>query len=158
MPDFHEDYLIRIAEAHDAGIIAEHRAAMFRDMGRISPQQYELLRKASESWIAGLFANGQYVGWFVEHRKAVVAGGGILIRESFPVPECCRVGRWAHIVNVYTDPNHRRRGLAQRLMQTMLDWCASHAIDQVTLAASDEGRPLYEALGFKPTTDMKLHR
>jgi GNAT superfamily N-acetyltransferase len=156
MPDLNEDYLIRIAAARDAGIIGEHRAAMFRDMGLLAPQQYESLRKASESWIAGLYANGQYVGWLVEHQTAVVAGGGILLRESFPVPECCRVDRWAHIVNVYTDPNHRRRGLARRLMKTMLDWCAIQAIGHVTLAASDEGRPLYEDLGFTPTNDMKL--
>jgi predicted GNAT family N-acyltransferase len=45
-----------------------------------------------------------------------------------------------------------------KLMETMLEWCASHEIDQVTLAASDEGRPLYRALGFKPATDMKLVR
>jgi GNAT superfamily N-acetyltransferase len=41
-------------------------------------------------------------------------------------------------------------GLARKLMETMLEWCASHEIDQVTLAPSDEGRPLYRALGFKP--------
>ena len=36
--------------------------------------------------------------------------------------------------------------------------CKSQPMDHVTLAASDEERPLYEALGFQPTTDMKLAR
>jgi GNAT superfamily N-acetyltransferase len=150
------DYLIRAARADDANTIAEHRAAMFRDMGLVSAREYELLREASRPWISSILASGQYLGWLVEHQKAVVAGGGILIRDLMPVPGCYRVGRWGHIVNVYTDPNHRRRGLARRLMNTILDWCKSHQIDQVTLAASDEGRPLYEALGFAPTSEMKL--
>jgi len=43
-------------------------------------------------------------------------------------------------------------------METILDWCASQGIDHVTLAASDEGKPLYESLGFKPTSEMKLSK
>jgi GNAT superfamily N-acetyltransferase len=116
------------------------------------------MRRAAEPWVAGLLANGQYVGWLVERGGAVVAGGGMLIRESSPFPGCYRVGRWGHVVNVYTDSAHRRLGLARRLMQTMLDWCEQNAIDHVTLAASEEGRPLYEALGFTATNDMKLNK
>lgn len=156
MPDLKEEYSIRPAELLDATIISEHRAAIFRDMGVLAAEEYEPLRKASEPWIAGLLANGQYVGWLVERDNAIVAGGGILIHERGPVPGCCRVGRRGHIINVYTDHGHRRRGLARRLIQTMLDWCEQNAIDQVTLAASDEGRPLYESLGFRPTNDMRL--
>ena len=98
------------------------------------------------------------MGWLVEQRRTVVAGGGIFVRELGPVPGCYRVGRWGHIANLYTEPAHRRHGLARRLMRTMLDWCNSHDIDHVTLAASDEGRPLYESLGFKATSEMKLSK
>src|SRR5438309_1564083 len=147
------EYVIRPTGKSDAPIIAQQRAAMFRDMGAVSQHESELLRNASEPWLAELLNNGDYVGWLVEHGKAVVAGGGIIVRESAPVPGCYRVGRWARIVNVYTDPGHRRRGLARRLMNTMLDWCASHEMDHVTLAASGEGRPLYESLGFKSTNE-----
>jgi GNAT superfamily N-acetyltransferase len=131
---------------------------MFRDMGSVSAEDAELLRMASEPWLSGLLANGDYIGWLVEYRRIVVAGGGILVRELGPVPGCYRVGRWGHIVNLYTEPGHRRRGLARRLMTTILDWCAVHGIDHVTLAASDEGRALYESLGFKPTSEMSLSK
>src|SRR5262249_44529719 len=101
------------AVARDARVIAGQRAAMFRDMGILSPDEHENLVEASEHWIAGLLAASRYAGWLVEHRNVVVAGGGILIGESMPVPKRRRVGKWAHIVNVYTDPEHRRRGLAE---------------------------------------------
>jgi GNAT superfamily N-acetyltransferase len=117
-----------------------------------------LLIDASEPWPSGLLANEGYFGWLVEHEDLVVAGGGILLRELPPTPGCLRLGRWAHVVNVYTEPGHRRRGLARSLMNVLLDWCAANAIDQVTLAASDEGRPLYESIGFTATADMKLRR
>jgi GNAT superfamily N-acetyltransferase len=156
MPDSQPDYRIRPAEPRDVPVIAHHRAAMFRDMGSIPQQDYELLRQASVDWIAGLFTVGGYAGWLVDHQDIVVAGGGILLREMGPLPGSYHPNRWAHIVNVYSEPGHRRRGLARQVMQTMLDWCADRSFDLVTLAASDEGRPLYKSLGFVPTNDMRL--
>jgi GNAT superfamily N-acetyltransferase len=153
-----EQYVVRTAAADDAQIIARQRALMFRDMGSVSEDELELLRRASQPWLSANLTAGDYIGWFVEHSKTVVAGCGIHLRELAPVPGCYRIGRWAHIANLYTDPANRRRGLARRLMRTMLDWCMSHGIDHVTLSASDEGRPLYESLGFEPTSDMKLSK
>jgi len=144
-----EPIVIRRATVEDAVTIARHRAAMFRDMGELSPDDFDVLRKASEDWLAPRLANGEYVGWLVEQNGVVVAGGGLLLREMWPVPGCCRAGRWAHVGNVYTERNHRRRGLARAVMEAILQWCKSNAIDHVTLAASREGRPLYEFLGFE---------
>jgi len=156
MPDSNEDYVIRSAGVGDAQVIARQRASMFRDMGSVSPEESELLRKASEPWFSDLLTGGDYLAWLVEHDGAVVAGGGIFVQEGGPAPGRYRMGRLGHIANVYTEPAHRRRGLARRLMETMLNWCASNGIDHVTLGASDEGKPLYESLGFKPTSNMML--
>ena len=60
------------------------------------------------------------------------------------------------IVNVYTEPAYRRRGLARRLMIAMLDWLRQQGYGTVSLHASDYGRPLYESLGFKVTNEMRL--
>lgn len=153
-----EEYIIRLASAADAGEIARQRARMFQDMGLNSPEETELLREASVPWLAERMEAGDYVGWLVERQGGVVGGGGILLRESGPVPGCLRVGRAGHIVNVYVEPGHRRRGLARRVMETILEWCLREGIDHVTLSASDEGRALYESLGFRTTREMKLAR
>jgi hypothetical protein len=41
-------------------------------------------------------------------------------------------------------------------MVAMLDWLRQQGYDTVSLHASDYGRPLYEALGFKATNEMRL--
>jgi hypothetical protein len=38
----------------------------------------------------------------------------------------------------------------------MIDWCRENGFINVGLHASDEGRPVYEQLGFKPTNEMRL--
>jgi GNAT superfamily N-acetyltransferase len=54
----------------------------------------------------------------------------------------------AYLPNVYVDDEHRRRGLARRLTETVLAWCRERGMGRVVLHASDEGRSLYESLGF----------
>jgi hypothetical protein len=41
-------------------------------------------------------------------------------------------------------------------MRTMIDWCKQEGYAAVYLHASDNGKPLYESLGFEPTTEMRL--
>lgn len=131
---------------------------MFFDMSAVSHEESEELFVATGPWTAQLLLRGEYVGWLVEEHANVIAGGGIYLRELPPSPGCLKVGRWGHIANVYTAPAHRRRGIARCLMGEILQWCTDHPIDLVTLAASDEGRPLYESLGFVGTSDMRLPR
>jgi predicted acetyltransferase len=64
--------------------------------------------------------------------------------------------RWALIINIYTEPKVRRRGLARRLMLLMIQWLKEQGFSSVVLHASHAGRPLYEKLGFVPTNEMRL--
>ena len=60
------------------------------------------------------------------------------------------------MLNVYTNPEHRGRGLARMLMEHILGWARAQGFATVELHASDEGRPLYEKLGFGQTNEMRL--
>jgi GNAT superfamily N-acetyltransferase len=60
------------------------------------------------------------------------------------------------ILNVYSEAEFRRRGIAQRVMQTILEWIRAYGLQSVNLHASEEGRALYEKLGFVQTNEMRL--
>jgi predicted GNAT family acetyltransferase len=57
---------------------------------------------------------------------------------------------------VYTRPESRRKGLARKLMDVTLAWCLLNRVRTVILHASDDGRRLYESLGFKSTNEMRI--
>src|SRR6266481_2324902 len=67
-----------------------------------------------------------------------------------------RKGRQGLIVNVFTEPAWRRRGLAKLLMNAIIAWSREQNLDGLVLHASDDGRALYEQLGFICTTEMRL--
>ena len=148
-------YRIRPAVAADAAIVAHHRVAMFRDMGILPEADVDRLATASRRSLGDALTSGDYLGWLVEADGAVVAGAGALLRTLLPRPGYVEGGVDAYVLNVYTEPSYRRRGLAQALMEAVLAHCRAAGVARVTLHASDEGRPLYTALGFTATTEME---
>ena len=134
---------------------------MFRDMGEATELLEGPLTDASEAFFRGTIESGEYVAWLAVPRHEpdlVVGGAGVLLRPMLPRPTPGGVvqGREALIVNVYTEPAWRRRGLAGLLMRHILDFTRANGIHRVLLHASKEGRPLYESLGFVPTSEMRL--
>lgn len=154
-------FRIRTATAADAGIIARHRVAMFRDMGQIPSDALasELLALSANSLVA-LLSDGTYVGWLaIDGRDQVIAGAGVHIKHQ--LPRIAEHGTHVEtapaplVVNVYTEPQWRGRGIARALMTTLMAWARERGFDRVLLHASDDGRPLYASLGFVPTNEMR---
>lgn len=150
-------YRLRRATAADADVIARHRVAMFRDMRVLDERDAEPLHVASLAYLRNALPSGAYRGWLAEQDGTVVAGGGVIPQAGVPRPENIQGGEEAYLLNVYTDPAHRRRGLARRLMDEMLAWCRERGLARVVLHASDDGLTLYTSLGFEPKkNEMRL--
>ncbi|MGN6393685.1 MAG: GNAT family N-acetyltransferase [Gemmatimonadales bacterium] len=156
---------VRGATAADAAVIAEHRARMFADLGRLPPETFEVLRAAAEFRLTEMLARGEYVGWLAlpPGDERVIGGAGVQRRLVLPHPQPLAdgrvevaAGRHAIVVNVYTEPSWRRRGVGEALMRRVLDWAAAEGLDRLVLHASDQGRGLYERLGFVPTNEMRF--
>jgi len=96
------------------------------------------------------------LGWLATTADGSVAAGAGLWLMDWP-PHVIGTGlRRGNIINVYTEPAHRRRGLARQLLNAALDWCRTNGVDVIILHASKEGRHLYESVGFEPTNEMRL--
>jgi len=149
------EYRIRRATVEDAPVIARHRAAMFRDMGDASGDDVARIESASIFFLRQMMSERRFLGWLAERQGEVVAGGGLVVSQLLPRPGAVDGGAQALILNVYCEPEHRRRGLARALMAAMLEWCKRERIAKVVLHASQDGRPLYESLGFVQTNEMR---
>jgi GNAT superfamily N-acetyltransferase len=149
------DYIVRAAVVADAAVIARHRVEMFRAMGVTGPA-LETVEEATRTRLAGQIASGEYAGWLAEYEGTPVAGAGVLLHQYYPTVTNVRGRPTAYILNVFTEPAHRRRGLARRLLEAILDWCAEHDIPRASLHASDDGRLVYEQLGFASTNELRL--
>jgi GNAT superfamily N-acetyltransferase len=148
-------YRIRQAAVSDAPVIARHRVKMFQDIGTLPAGAMRALESASERRLFKDLASGDYVGWLTEADGEIVAGAGLLLHDYYPSRNNLDGRPTAYILNVYTEPQHRRRGLARQLLSEILDWCRAQRIPRASLHASSFGRSVYEQLRFAPTNEMR---
>jgi GNAT superfamily N-acetyltransferase len=162
-PEIADKFYVRLATIDDADIIAWHRTRMFQEMGNLQSHSFEAFRTKSCERLREVIASGEYVGWLTSLKVApdtVIAGAGVHLRRVLPHPAPDGVtfseGRHASVVNVFTEPEWRRQGVAAMLLKRIIDWANEQKLDELILHSSTEGRSLYERLGFVPTTEMRF--
>jgi GNAT superfamily N-acetyltransferase len=149
-------YTIRRAALADVPVIARQRGGMFRDMGT-DPALIAERDSAFRAWLSERLERGEYLGWLaVSEAGEAVAGVGLWFYDWVPNPLAPSIRR-GYILNVYTEPEYRRQGIARRLVEEILAYCKANGIQTMLLHASQEGRPIYEALGFTATNEMRLN-
>lgn len=159
------EFLVRRAGVDDAAVIARHRARMFEDMGEISREIFDPFVAAAQVWTAGALASGEYAGWFAIARRnpdSIVSGAGVQLRRVPPHPlrpererEFAQ-GRHAIVLNVFTEPEWRKKGAAVLLMEEIIRWARDERLDALVLHASAQARRLYERMGFVATNEMRF--
>lgn len=155
------DFTIRQATIGDLKALARHRCEMFKDMGKLREESYQALADASIEYYKRAMSEGEYVAWVVAPQAQpdlIVAGGGMQLRHILPRPDreghLQKPGPQGLVVNVYTEKEWRRNGLAQLIMLTIVDWSRDNGLASLVLHASEMGRPLYQKLGFVESNEM----
>ena len=149
-------YVLRKATAADVDVILRQRHDMYIDMGMRDEKALATMAATCRPFLAVQLKEENYHGWLVENdEKEIVAGGGIFLYDCLSTPTDPLIRR-PLIMNVYTEPAYRRKGIARALMDAMIAWCREQGFSSVVLHASNDGRPLYESLGFKQTSEMRL--
>jgi GNAT superfamily N-acetyltransferase len=158
-------FQIRRATPSDAAIVARHRAEMFLEMNLLPGALYGQAMAVSIAYFERSLATEEYLGWFASPTSAPekIAGGVGLIRRRVPphprlAPEgvVLQDGRQGLVLNVFTEPEWRRRGLAELLMRHLMSWAKGNDVETLVLHASAAGQRIYERLGFVTRNEMRL--
>jgi GNAT superfamily N-acetyltransferase len=129
---------------------------MWEDMGVNDSALLEAGDRAYKKWVKSEIAHGRIVGWIVENRDGVVAGGGgIWLRPAQPRPQA----KWLidpYLLSMFTEPQFRRMGVGSRIVEEAIAWCRKQGHNRILLHASKKGRGLYRKYGFTRTWEMRL--
>lgn len=157
------DWELRQATIDDLAAVLELRLAMLEELA--TPDELAAFADAGADRQSIVAANEAYTRahlnrdmevWVADAGGELVASAGI-IWFDFPPAYRNPTGREAYILNVYTKPAWRRRGIARALMEKLIDLAGESGTGRTWLRASPYGRPLYESLGFGPHNYMQLH-
>lgn len=140
---------IRRATAEDVEQVVRLRVAFLREYGESEGHRFpEVLEDATRRYVARMLESGGLRFWFAEDDGEVVGCCALIFFDrppSFGNP----TGLTAYLLNVYTVPQRRRRGIASMLIEESLRHARSAGAGRVSLHTSSAGRTVYEKLGFK---------
>lgn len=149
-------FTLRNATLKDLSAIVAQRHAMFEAMGYVNRAELELTDAKFAEWVAPKLADGSYREWFLQDENGqVVAGVGLWLMEWVPHALDQSTVR-GNILNVYCQPQYQALGLTRRLLIQISDFCRENGIRTIIVNPADSQRELYQALGFRPTGEMKL--
>ena len=101
--------------------------------------------------LAGLyFADTRRQTTYLAFCAEEIAGRGFRGLAAYEMPAGSNpTGECAFLMNIYTAPAYRRRGVARRIVEKLIEDAKARGIRSVLLEATEMGRPLYESLGFE---------
>ena len=92
-----------------------------------------------------MYDNGKFIG-----------AGGVSFYQVMPTYHN-PTGKKAYIMNMYTASEYRRQGISFHTLDLLVKDARKQGISQITLEATEMGRPLYEKYGFvKMEDEMEL--
>jgi ribosomal protein S18 acetylase RimI-like enzyme len=144
----------RTATVADAALITSHRRAMFAAMGNTPESVLDAMSQNFQPWVARMLAEGKYCGWVTAEDGRIIASAGLLVLDWPPHPLDPAGEHRGYMLNVFVEPEYRRRGLAHKLVDKCLDEARRRGLRVVALHSSDAARRIYEACGFRGTNEM----
>ena len=102
---------------------------------------------ASRDYYRAALADGSHAAWLVFDGDTWIGAGGVSFYRIMPTYHNPS-GRRAYLMNIYTRPDYRRRGIARHMVDLLVGEARQRGITAISLEATDMGRPLYEDYGF----------
>ncbi len=144
---------VRTVGVDDLDLICRHRESMFQESG-FAAGTLRTMTDHFRAWLRPRLADGSYFGFLLTDAGRPVAGIGLMLIDWPPHPAHPTQDRRGYVLNVYVEPTHRCRGLAQRLMVLAEAEFARRGVGFAILHATEAGRPLYQQGGWSQTSEM----
>lgn len=143
-------------------IILEYKKANIEDIDLLTKTRVQVLRAANKledsvdmnlvetesyQYYNECFGKDNHVAYLIFDGDSVVGTGGISFFNVMPTYHNAS-GKKAYIMNMYTNPNYRRQGIAYKTLDLLVAEAYKRDIKNISLEATEMGRALYEKYGF----------
>lgn len=136
----------RIATIGDLDGLTRLRMAMRKELDK--GFQDDTLLALTKDFFQRNIPNGSHVAFVCEDQGRLVADVGLTLFEMMPTTKSPN-GKVARLMNMYVDPQYRRRGIAQKLLEISVKYAKESGCARIMLNPSEMGTPLYLNFGFQ---------
>lgn len=141
-------FVYKKATIKDIDVLTRTRILVLRAANNLSADtnMSEMQKQSYEYYLKAL-KNNTHIAYLVFNENSIVDSGGISFFQVMPTYHNPS-GYKAYIMNMYTHPDYRRRGIAYKMLDILVNEAKSKGINAISLETTEMGRPVYEKYGF----------
>jgi GNAT superfamily N-acetyltransferase len=153
-------FTIRRTDLSDLEALVRLRIALLREIGHITARTTEdelaALIEAHRQYFRDNLATGKYVGFAAVAQGRIVGNGGLVFLERPPYNGNL-AGSEAYLMNMYTDPEWRQKGVAEGIVNRILPFAKEAGAKRIWLHSEPKAKRIYERAGFVPkSSEMEV--
>lgn len=146
--------MVQIADLNEIDEIIELKLNMFRESGHMDLLADDAKQQILQTYTE-FYKSDKAKHFIVKKDNGIIACCGAFIKSD--IPYCFfKKPFYGFIGDVYTMPDERGKGLATELTKAAISWLGSKGIKTIRLLASEQGKPIYDKMGFASTDEMAL--
>ncbi|HUW48529.1 MAG TPA: GNAT family N-acetyltransferase [Patescibacteria group bacterium] len=111
-------------------------------------EKTQMLRNSLKQYFSESIPSNCFVGWLAECEGKIVGTSGMVVWQMPGRYGGLEEGRLGYILNMYTVPEARRRGVCTRLLDELMKEARKLGLKYLQLHASEDGVGIYKRAGF----------
>lgn len=142
------EFVYKRAGLEDIELLVKTRLEVLRAANCLSEDtEMPLVEQQSREYYEECLREETHTAYLVFDGERFIGAGGVSFFRVMPTYHN-PTGWKAYIMNMYTNPDYRRKGIAYHTLELLIEEAKRKGIRHISLEATDMGRLLYESYGF----------
>jgi GNAT superfamily N-acetyltransferase len=156
-----EKIVYRRAGIGDIPALIEYRVRFLNELYN-HPEDAEtaVVRKSLQDYFMEAIPSAEFIAWVAEYDGKVIATSGMVVWQKPAIYGGVESGKLGYLLNFYTAPEARRKGIGTRLLNELIEEAKSLGLKYLHLHASKDGINIYRKAGFvepdQPELELRL--
>jgi GNAT superfamily N-acetyltransferase len=149
--------LYRRASVDDVESLVNYRVRFLNELyGHPEDEETEILRASLREYFREAVPSGRFIAWLAERNGRIDGTSGMVIWQMPGRYGGLESGRLGYILNMYTVPEARRKGICTRLLKELIREAKALGVKYLHLHASEDGISIYRKAGFAKPNQVEL--
>jgi len=153
--DILENIVFRKLNKNDKELFINLRFAYLSEEHNFDEIEKEQLKNNLNIYFEKHIKENDFIGIIGEYNVEIVSVAYFVISEKPPNPSFIN-GKIGTLLNVYTFPEYRKKGIAKKLIEEIIKEAKLIGVDRIDLKATEAGYNLYKKIGFREDKDKSM--
>ena len=151
-----ENITFRKLNENDKELFVNLRIIFLEDRFKLDGNEKEEIKNNLKIYFDKHICKNDFIGIIGEYNGKIVSVAYLIIYDK-PANLNNLYGKVGTLINVYTFPEYRKKGIAKRLVENIINEAKNNGIKYFDLLASESGYKIYENIGFKESIDKFMY-